>query len=99
MTLPEIHIDCQYMSSSSEVAYEHEYKYMKEKRKMRKISLSSTEESLELFTATFFPAILLSAMIPGTKQSPWQLEILESEWIRLKCSVFLNGLNYKIFYL
>lgn len=71
VTLPEMHIDYQYLSSSSEVACGLQHKCTKEKRMRRKTTTFSSEESLELHTATLFPAILLLAMIPVTKQSPW----------------------------
>lgn len=39
-------------------------------RKKDEESIFPPDESLELHTATLLPAILLSAMIHGTKQSP-----------------------------
>lgn len=63
-----MHTDCQCMSSSSEVAYGFSYKYMEEKRAMKKIF--SFVESLEFPSATLFPAILLLVMIHETRQRP-----------------------------
>lgn len=63
-----MHIDCQHVFQLRSGIWT--LMNMKEKRMMKKESIFPPDESLELHTATLLPAILLSAMIHGTKQSP-----------------------------
>lgn len=67
----EMHIDSQFMSSSSEVENGFLYKYMEEKRIKTKISIFLLDKkSFQFPSGTLFPAILLIVMIHGTRQRP-----------------------------